>query len=162
VALTPPAWYQGGFPDRELLVMDILEPRLAEWAGGTIRVVSWLPDDAYSSPVPIVRVYRTGGGVTGDAGRDVAVVQVAVLAPSDSATPRADAWAVMEFCRQVLHAYATLSAAKRAGVDSVEEVIGPQQIPDVNPDGRLVTVSFQVGCRVPRGTPDYARVIENL
>lgn len=157
MALTPPAWYLGGYPDRELLVMDILQPRLDEWTGGLIRAVSWLPDDAYSSADPIVRVYRTGGGVQGDAARDVALVQVAALA-----TSRAEAWSVMEFCRQVLLAYNRLPAAKRSGVDMSEEVVGPQQVPDLNPEGRLVTTLWRIGCRMPRPLPDYAAVLESL
>lgn len=157
MAATPPAWYQGGYPDREALVIDILQPRLDEWTGATIEVVTWLPEGAMQSVDPIVRVYRTGGGVQGDASRDVAVVQVAVLSLN-----RALSWAVMEFCRQVLLAYDRLPAAKRSGVDVAEEVIGPQQIPDLNPEGRLVTTSWRIGCRVPRGTPDYARVLESL
>lgn len=157
MAATPPAWYQGGYPDREALVIGILQPRLDEWTGTSIRAVSWLPDNAYASTDPIVRVYRTGGGVQGDAARDQAVVQVAVLSPS-----RALSWAVMEFCRQILLAYDRLPAAKRSGVDVAEEVIGPQQIPDLNPEGRLVTTSWRIGCRIPRNTPDYAQVIEGL
>ena len=137
--------------------MDILQPRLDEWTGATITTWAWLPENAYQSVDPMVRVYRTGGGVQGDTHRDMAIVQVAVLSPS-----RADSWAVMEFCRQVLLAYDKLPAAKRSGIDSVAEVVGPQQIPDLNPEGRLVTTTWQIGCRVPRGTPDYAQIIENL
>ena len=158
-----PAWYRGGFPDRELVVMDLLAPflgLLADESGPRPGLAcSWLPAD-YGDHLPIVRVYRVGGSA--DDGVDVAAVQLGVIGAD-----RAESWAVAEFCRQIMLSFTDGGTVARADgtatlVDSITEMAGPVQLPELNPDFRLVPVTFAVICRRPRGTPDYRTVRESL
>ena len=157
-----PDWYEGGFPDRELVVMDALQPFL-DLMTPTGLAVTWLPDD-YDDLVraghSIVRVYRGGLGVEGIF--DAAAVQLGVIAGT-----RADSWSVMEYLRQMLLSYKRGGPVRREDgsithITSVEEMIGPQQVPELNPDYRLVPATFRVECRQPRDIPDYAAIRESL
>jgi hypothetical protein len=155
-----PEWYEGGFPDRELVVMDLLQPFL-DLLNPRPLAVSWLPKD-YGKQLPLVRVYRGGGGVDEEGRADNAAIQVAVIGRS-----RAESWALLEYCRQVLLSYEHGGAVTRedgttTSVDPVSEMVGPQQIPELNPDYRLVQLTFRVPARRPVSTPDYARIREAL
>lgn len=175
MSLVLPAWYEGGFPDRELVVMDALQPVLdlvdvldssgaQVYDGAAPRrplACTWLPAD-YAQRLPVVRVYRGGGA--GDVGvmSDPAAVQVAVIADT-----RAESWQLLEYCRQWLLSFAHGGTVIRADdsttlIDCVEELVGPQQLPELNPDKRLVPLTFRVACRKPRGLPDYAKIRESL
>lgn len=174
MSLVLPAWYEGGFPDRELVVMDALQPVLdlvEIWSGGlqvfdgaTPRrplACTWLPGD-YAQRLPVVRVYRGGGAADVGIMRDPASVQVAAIADT-----RTESWELVEYCRQWLLSYAHGGTVVRADntktvVDCIEELIGPQQLPEMNPDKRLVPLTFRVSCRKPRGLPDYAKIRESL
>lgn len=155
-----PEWYEGGFPDREHVVMDLLQPFL-DLVTPRVQAVSWLPDK-YGDHLPIVRVYRGGGGTDGEGSADNAAIQIAVIGRS-----RKESWALMEYCRQVMLSYDHGGAVLREDgstteVDSISEMVGPQQIPELNPDFRLVQLTFRVPCRRPKSTPDYARIREAL
>ncbi|MEV0357106.1 hypothetical protein AB0H71_13695 [Nocardia sp. NPDC050697] len=166
-------WFQGGFPDRELVVMDALQPILDEVEirdqDGDIVMdgpeprrplaVTWLPDD-YKDRLPLLRVYRGGGAADTGVLRDPAAVQVAAIADT-----REESWQVMEYCRQWLLSYRHGGTVVRADgsktlVDCIEELVGPQQLPELNPDKRLVPLTFRVVCRPPKGLPDYEKVRE--
>lgn len=157
-----PAWYEGGFPDRELVVLDLVQKylNLCTPAG---FACTWLPDDVQTrvaAGTPVVRIYR--GGMGSDGLWDAAAVQVGVIAAT-----RADSWAVMEYLRQVLLSFDHGGKVRRADnsityISSIEEITGPQQLPELNPDNRLVPATFRVECRIPRDVPDYARVRESL
>lgn len=170
-----PDWWKGGFPDRELVVMDMLQfvldrvdvldsngdPILDDGNPRRPQAVSWLPAD-YASRLPMVRVFRGGGAAAPGIMADPASVQVAAIADT-----RAESWELIEFCRQWLLSYANGGTVVRADnsttlVDSVGELIGPQLMPELNPDKRLVPLTFRVVCRKPRGLPDYAKVRESL
>lgn len=174
MSLVLPAWYEGGFPDRELVVMDILQPvlDLIEIRSGGVQVFdgatprrplacTWLPLD-YAQRLPVLRVYRGGGAADVGIMRDPASVQVAAIGDT-----RAESWELIEFCRQWLLSYAHGGTVVRADnsktvVDCIEELVGPQQVPELNPDKRLVPLTFRVPCRKPRGLPDYAKIRESL
>jgi hypothetical protein len=157
-----PDWYEGGFPDREQLVMDLVQKYLDLLAPQGLAV-TWLPDnfnELVEAGTVIVRVYR--GGMGADGLWDSAAVQLGVIAQS-----REDSWAVMEYLRQMMLSYEHGGPVRRADgsisyVDSIEEMNGPQQIQELVPDFRLVPVTFNVECRRPRELPDYARIRESL
>src|SRR5690606_31292455 len=112
------------------------------------------------SGIPVVRVYRGGGTEHGLF--DSAAVQIAVIAAT-----RADSWAVMEYLRQIMLSYERGGPVRREDgsitmLASVDEIVGPQQLPELNPDHRLVPATFRVECRYPRTRPDYTAVRESL
>jgi hypothetical protein len=155
-----PDWYQGSFEDAELLVMDLLQPHL-----NTITPQGYactrLPEN-YGDVLPIVRVYRQGGSLDIEQLTDGAQVQLGVIGRS-----REESWAVLGFCREILRAYKRGGTVARLGggkshILSTAEMLGPQQIPELNPDFRLVPATFEVVTRYPRGLPDYERVLKSL
>jgi hypothetical protein len=175
MSLVLPDWYAGGFPDRELVVMDILQPVLdlvevLDASGGQVfdgaalrrpLACTWLPSD-YAKRLPMVRVFRGGGAADVGVMADPASVQVAAIADT-----RAESWALMEFCRQWLLSFHRGGTVTRADdsktlVDCIEELVGPQPVPELNPDKRLVPLTFRVTCRKPRGLPDYQLIRESL
>lgn len=175
MSLQFPDWWRGGWPDRELVVMDALksvldlvdvldvngDPVLDNSQPRRPYVCAWLPED-YINRLPIVRVFRGGGAANVGIMRDPASVQVACIADS-----REESWALAEFCRQWLLSFADGGTVIRADgsktlIDCVEELIGPQLMPERSPDKRLVPLTYRVVCRKPRGLPDYAKVRESL
>ncbi|WP_440446532.1 phage tail termination protein [Nocardia amamiensis] len=157
-----PDWYEGGWPDRELVVLDLAQ-RWLDLLNPPGLAVTWLPDDLnelLDAGCVVVRVYR--GGLGADGLIDAAAVQLGVIGQT-----RADSWAVVEYLRQMLLSYEHGGEVRHEDgsvsyVSFVEEMIGPQQLPELNPDHRLVPVTFRVECRLPRGIPDYARIRESL
>lgn len=175
MSLVFPDWWQAAFPDIELLIMDALRPVLnrvdvLDKDGNPILddgqprrpfPCTFLPPD-YGARLPVVRIFRGGGAADPDVMVDSATVQVAVIADT-----RAESWSLMEFCRQWLLSYARAGDVPRTGgstthVDRIEELTGPQQLPELNPDKRLVSLTFRVVCRPPRPRTDYAKVRETL
>lgn len=162
MSVTFPAWYTGGFPDRELVVLDLVQSYLDLCTPAGLAC-TWLPDNyaqLVAGGTPVVRIYR--GGMGADGLWDAAAVQVGVIAST-----RADSWAVMEYLRQILLSFDHGGKVTRADdsitlISSIEEIVGPQQIPELNPDNRLVPATFRVECRIPRDVPDYARIRESL
>lgn len=167
-------WYEGGFPDRELVVMDCLKPALdlvdvlddtgqQVYDGVNPRrpyVCTFLPK-SYDDYLPIVRVFRGGGTADVDTMVDPATVQVAVIASS-----RAEAWELLEYCRQWLLTYRHGGTVVRTDgsttlIDSLGELAGPQQVLDLNRDNRMVPFQFRVVCRRPRGR-DYQKERERI
>lgn len=175
MSLTFPEWWEGGFPDRERVVMDALRPVLnlidvydingaLVMDGSTPRrpfACTSLPDN-YRERLPVVRFYRGGGAADAGIMRDPASVQVATICDT-----REESWELMEFCRQWLLSYAKGGTVIREDnsktlIDCVEELVGPQQIVELAPDKRMVPLSFRVVCRKPRGLPDYQKIRESL
>lgn len=160
--ITFPNWYEGGFPDTELLVLDLVQ-RFLDDLDPQGLAVTWLPDnyaELVDSGAPVVRVYR--GGIASRGLFDPAAVQLGVIASS-----RADSWAVMEYLRQILLSFDHGGPVKREDgsvsmIESVSEVVGPQQLPELNPDLRLVPATFRIETRRPRELPDYARIRAGL
>ncbi|WP_280393042.1 hypothetical protein [Nocardia wallacei] len=157
-----PDWYEGGYPDRELVVMDLIQTYLDMCDPAGIAC-TWLPDgmeDLLAQGIPVVRVYR--GGLGADGLWDSAAVQLGVIAGT-----RADSWAVLEYLRQIMLSFDHGGAVRREDgtltmIASITEMVGPQQLPELNPDHRLVPATFNVECRLPRTIPDYAAIRESL
>ncbi|MGY1945338.1 phage tail termination protein [Nocardia asiatica] len=157
-----PDWYEGGYPDRELVMMDLLQKYLDLLTPQGLAV-TWLPDDLeelLGGGRVVASVYR--GGLGSDGVFDAAAVQVGVIAAT-----RADSWAVLEYLRQMILSYKRGGPVRREDgsithISFVEEMVGPQQMLDFNPDHRLVPATFRVECRLPRDIPDYAEIRESL
>lgn len=154
--ITYPAWYQGGCPDVERVLRDLLASLLPD-----VSVVSWLPPD-YANQLldgtAFIRVFRMGGRLNIENRNwvDETRVQVAALTAS-----RNDSWALIEFVRQVLYSFrdgGTVSVTSNGSTAFIEvpgEVVGPQLIPEAMRDERLVPVTFDVYTDRPRGLPNY-------
>ncbi|WP_405490479.1 hypothetical protein [Nocardia sp. NBC_00511] len=175
MSLRFPDWWEGGFPDRELVVLDALQPILdlvdvLDQNGDPVLdngqprrplACTWLPAK-YTERLPLVRIFRGGGAADVTKMVDPAAVQVAVIAET-----RTDSWALMELCRQWLLSFKNGGTVIRADssktfIDSVEELVGPQQFPELSPEERLVQLNFRVVCRPSRPRTDYAKTRESL
>ncbi|MEV6432573.1 hypothetical protein [Nocardia sp. NPDC051463] len=157
-----PAWWEGGFPDSELVVLDLVQTYLDK-LNPQGKAVAWLTADhtqLVESGVPVVRVYR--GGMAADGLFDPAAIQVGVIAKL-----RRDSWEVAEYLRQILRSFDHGGPVRRADnsitmISCIEEIAGPMQLPELNPDHRLVPFTVRVDFRYPRERPDYAVIRESL
>lgn len=160
--LTFPDWYEGGYPDIEILLQLLFQPLL-----GTVQntdgswtptyVVTWLPEpDTYDpwldSGCAYLRAYRMGGGINYDQNRDEPRVALAAVTRR-----RDDSWYLIEFVRQVLNAYqrpGRIAGAPGVTLTMAGEVVGPQQIPEIIQDDRLVQITAGFHVAKP-GIPNY-------
>ena len=160
MSLVLPSWYRGGFIDVEELLCDLFSWLL----GSTIPVVTWLIEDYYTDPRPVIRVHRAAGQAMDGMPFDYAIVQIGVLSQS-----RHDSWELMGFVRHVMAACSGGFKVPRLDgtftqIQSVEEWAGPVQAMDEFVDDRFVSANYRVLVREPRGlSPDYYRqVLDNL
>lgn len=166
MSLALPPWYGGGFEDVEAIVCDLFEWLL----GPDIPVVTWLTDDAYDNPRPMLRVHRSAGRGDESLPLDNAVVQIGAWSQT-----RSESWELIGFVRSVMAAITggfkvPRSTFKSNGerihtqINQVEEWGGPVQVPDEFIDDRLVTANYRVLVRGSRRySPDYYRqILDNL
>lgn len=158
MSLDLPEWWQGGFIDTEELVCDLFSWLLGE----DIPVVTWLVEDYYLNPRPVIRVHRATGKAVDGMPFDHAVVQIGVLSRS-----RRDSWELVTFVRHVMAACSGgFKVPRRDGthtqINSVEEWVGPVQALDEYVDDKFVSVNYRILVREPRRvSPDYYRQILN-
>lgn len=153
-----PDWYTGGWAERMALTRDMLEPWLA-LCDPVPQVAVWLPT-GYGGPTPIVQVYRGGLGAHGLF--DPALVQLGVIGDGLDESEQ-----LSEYCRQALLSWERGGPVRRRDgsltqVHHVAEEVGPQLLPELNPDKRLVTTAFVITLRKPGSTPDYAAIRHRL
>lgn len=159
MSLSLPSWYKGGFVDVEELLCDLFS-----WLLGTsIPVVTWLIEDYYTNPRPVIRVHRAAGKAMDGMPFDYAIVQIGVLSQS-----RRESWELIGFVRHVMAACSGgFKVPRQDGtftqIQSVEEWAGPVQAMDEFVDDRFVAANYRVLVREPRKVPDYYRqVLDNL
>lgn len=176
-----PEDYVGGWPDREKVCQDAMRPFAELLDVFTIDpntqqqvqvmnpdstprrpyLCSYIPDN-YNDLLPLVRFYR-GGGATGGKLMDPASVQIGVI----GATRDDSVW-ILEYLRQMMLALPRSGGAvKRADgsitqVGDVYEIDGPEIVPELNPDNRLVVHTLGVVCRLPREVPDYGPFVTQI
>lgn len=161
MALVFPDWYEGGFPDAELCVMDMLKPLLG-LCDPAPPVVNWLPED-YEDNLPIVSVFRGSGNANLALPSDGANVQVWCVGKT-----RRDAWELLEFCRQMLKTwesggYVDHADGSRTALIGVSEIDGPELTQWDNFDLRAVHAVFRLEARLPSGKlPDYRRIRKTI
>jgi hypothetical protein len=161
-----PSWYQGGNPDAEMLMQVLFQPLLGttqvsdannQPAMAPTYVVTYLPNpDVYDAWLAegyaYLRAYRMGGAYNFDQNRDEPRVALAALTQS-----RDTSWYLIEFVRQVLNAYesgAPVAGATGVTLTMAGEVGGPQLIPEIIQDDRLVQIT--VGLHTKQaGIPKY-------
>lgn len=124
------------WPDVEDLVCDWFEDL------GVVR--TWYPPAGeVEALLPLIIVQRTGGG-SPDGLQDVALVTVAVTASS-----RAESWQLMCRIRERIRD-ADGGEFLLGLVDETAEQVGPQTVPQLNPDQREVQMTFQIVVRPHR------------
>ncbi|PTR30595.1 uncharacterized protein DUF3168 [Rhodococcus sp. OK519] len=113
------------FPDAESVVMDLLE-----------QVAFTCTMASPETPMPHIRVSRVGG--TDDDVTDFPEVEVECFAQS-----AAQAKAMARQCRRLIE---TAAASKVNGilVDDTGCLVGPMQIPDIDPDDRRLIATYQL------------------
>lgn len=160
MTLSLPSWWEGGFHDVEDLLCDLFSWLL----GNDEDVVTWLPDDWYDNPRPVIRVHRAAGKAADGLPFDNAVVSIGVLART-----RKESWEYIAFVRHVMAACSGgFKVPRKDGthtqIKSVEEWAGPVQALDEFIDDKFVSVNYRIQVREPRNSgPDhYRRVMENL
>lgn len=154
-----PSWWPhgaGGFPDAEKLMRLLFQPLLTNVAVG-----SWLPKpDVYEQQLisggGFLRTYRTGGRINRDQNRDEPKIQFAALTRS-----RDDSWELIEFVRQILESFAEggIIAGTTHKIVCSGEVVGPQLIPELIADDRLVPITVEIFTWKPSGLPDYGQAL---
>ena len=158
MTLQLPSWYEGGFVDIEALLCDLFSWLL----GNSIPVVTWLVEDYYINPRPVIRVHRAAGKAVDGMPFDHAVVQIGVLSQS-----RQDSWQLAEFVRQVMAACSGgFKVPRQDGtftqINSVEEWAGPVHALDEYVDDKFISINYRILVRNPRSvSPDYYRQIMN-
>ncbi|HMH59210.1 MAG TPA: hypothetical protein VK537_08515 [Galbitalea sp.] len=177
-----PDIYVGGWPDREKVCQDAMRPFANLLSVYTIDpntqqqvqvmnpdstprrpyLCSYIPDN-FNDLLPVVRFYRGGGASDQGKLMDQASVQIGVIAAT-----RDDGWWILEYLRQMMLALPRSGGAvKRAdgsttSVTAVSEIDGPEMIPELNPDNRLVVHTLAVTCRLPRELPDYGPFVTQI
>lgn len=159
MTLQLPSWWQGGFEDVEDLLCDLFTWLL----GDTIPVVTWLVEDYYQNPRPVIRVHRAAGKAVDGLPFDHAIVSIGVLSQS-----RKDSWELIGFVRHVMAACQGGFKVPRPDgthtqISSVEEWAGPVQAMDEFVDDKFVSVNYRILVRDGnrRFSPDYYRQILN-
>lgn len=153
MTLILPDWYDPSqsCPDVEKEILrPLFQPQLAN-----TNVVSWLPKpDVYNAVLAsgggYLRTYRTGGAWNDTQGRDEPRVQLAALRPS-----RDESWQLIGFVRDMFRQFVRQTGLVNGFKLSVEgEVAGPQLIPELLQDDKLVPITVQL-YTWPKGKPDY-------
>lgn len=154
-----PSWWTvgaAGFPDIEKLLSTLFTPLLTG-----VDVVAKIPKpDVYEAQLSqgngYLRFYRTGGAINYSEKRDEPRVQAAALTRS-----RDQSWELIEFTRQVLECFqhSAIVPGTTTKLACVGEVVGPQLIPELIPDDRLVPVTFGFYTWKPKGLPNYRQAL---
>lgn len=144
-----PDWWAGGFPDAEDLMKTLFTPLLTN-----VSLVPWLPEVSkvatqLQAGNGFLRIYRTGGKINHEQNRDEPNVQFAALTES-----RAKSWELIEFIRMVLDEFVARGALVPGTSQVLQcagEAVGPQLIPELLRDEKLVPVTFTLHTWKPKG-----------
>lgn len=145
MSITLPDWWTtqrgGGFPNIE----NLLKHLLADKVGDDVEVTYWLPKpDVIRTHLEAgkgyLRLYRTGGAINRKDNRDQPRVQAAALTPS-----RDDSWELIEMFRQIteLFEHAKVVPGTPHKLQCTGEVVGPQLLPELLSDDRLVPITLE-------------------
>lgn len=163
MSLTFPGFpeYSGGYPNIENLAKTAFSGVLD---GSGISPTYWLPKPDKVTEFfetggnGYLRIYRTGGAINPVEKRDEPRVQFAALCKS-----RDDSWELIELVRQVLHeGYGQAAAIVPSTPHKLQlsgEVVGPQLIPELLQDNRLVPITCEFFTWRPKGLPNYRQAL---
>lgn len=172
--ITYPTWWRGGAPDVERTLKDLFthpENVAAQGLSG-VDVRSWLPTPDVASQWladdnGYLRVYRTGGRIDRTVYPWVDETQVQIAAWCSS---RDASWDLIEYVREMLLAYTDGGLVKRStptrsGLNTTYirvpgELLGPELIPELILDDKLVLVTFEIHTDRPKSLPDYRELLQ--
>lgn len=156
-----PDWWPvgaGGYPNIQKLTRTVFDGLLTN-----VEVTSWFPEpDVYEAQLAAgggyLRTYRTGGRINRDEGRDEPKVQFAALTRSSD-----ESWELIEFVRQTLEeGYGRAMTVVPGTIHQLfaaGEVVGPQLIPGLIADDRLVPITYELHTKRPKGLPNYRQLL---
>lgn len=169
-----PPWWRGGSADAERTMKDLFtfpENVAAQGLSG-VDVRAWLPTPDVARAWMdqgngILRAYRTGGRINRDVYPWVDESQVQFAAWCSS---RDAAWDLIEYVREMLLAYTDggqvqRSAPTRSGLTTTYirvpgELLGPELIPELILDDKLVLSTFEIHIDRPKSLPDYRELLQ--
>lgn len=163
MAIGFPDWWElgrGGYPNIQKLCRTAFGGLLTN-----VELTSWFPEpDVYEAQLAepnsggYLRFYRTGGRINRDQARDEPKVQIAALTRSSD-----DSWELIEFVRQVLEeGYGDAMTVVPGTIHQLfaaGEVVGPQLIPELISDDRLVPITYELHTKRPKGLPKYRELL---
>lgn len=152
-----PNWYEvPGFPLADGAVKALFVPLFPTGVEGQVEVVNQLPDAVLDTGWfgRILFVVRSGGA--GDIRKDQAAMQVAAITNSPT-----DSQVLIRFIRDVLVSVedpieVELEDGDAATITAVSEMTGPEEIPGLEYDERIVPATFLFTFDNPLSTPDYS------
>lgn len=156
-----PEWWTvgaAGYPNAQKLTRKVFDGLLTN-----VELTSWFPQpDKYEAHLAAgkgyLRTYRTGGRINRKENRDEPKIQIAALTRSSD-----DSWELIEFVRQVLESGYGETTSIVPGTThklyAVGEVVGPQLIPELILDDRLVPITYEFHTWRPKGLPNYRQLI---
>ncbi|MEX3644461.1 phage tail termination protein [Mycolicibacterium porcinum] len=151
-----PAWYETGLPIAEDAAKALMAPLFPTGVTGAVEVVNQLPDEMLDTGW-IGRLLFLGrlGGVA-DVRRDQAVIQIAAITNA-----RTDSLLLNKFVRDVLlciddEIEVELEDGTTATIIAAKEITGPEEVPGLEYDERIIPSTFIFTFDNPLETPDYS------
>jgi hypothetical protein len=156
-----PDWWKGGFVDVEVLLSGWYQALLSQ-----VVVLNWFPPEnevleQIEAGTIYLRIFRSGGRIVfdedGEGQVDRPHVQFAAMSAS-----RDLSWAVIEFVRNTLYAYARGGGRMTtqdlyAVVKCNGEIVGPALTPEAFRDQRLVPITFELETQRRKGLPSFSK-----
>lgn len=153
-----PNWYVPSWPSAEDAVLALYRPLFPTGVGGAVQVVNQLPDDEASTGWTgrILFVARAGGAAV-TVRHDQAAMQIAAITDS-----RADSLILSGFVRDINTSIeddeieVELAGGSVATITEVTEIAGPEEVPGMEYDERIIPATYLFTFANPLETPDYS------
>ncbi len=153
-----PSWYVPGWPSAEDAVKALYRPVFPTGVAGAVRVVNELPDDeAGTGWTGRILFIARAGGATVSVRHDQAAMQIAAITDS-----RADSLILSGFVRDINTSIeddeieVELDNGTVATITEVLEIAGPEEVPGMEYDERIIPATYLVTFANPLETPDYS------
>ena len=152
-----PNWYEvPGFPLAESAVKALFVPLFPTGVDGAVEVVNQLPDGIVDTGWFGRMLFVARGDGVGDIRKDQAAMQIAAITNSPT-----DSQALIRFIRDLLVCVedpieVELEDGDAATITAVREITGPEEIPGLEYDERIVPATFLFTFDNPLSTPDYS------
>lgn len=152
-----PNWYEvPGFPLADSAAQALFAPLFPTGIDGAVEVVLQLPDAVLDTGWFGRILFIARGGGAGDIRKDQAAMQVAAITNSPT-----ESQALIRFIRDVLVCVedpieVELEDGDVVTITAVSEMTGPEEIPGLEYDERIVPATFLFTFDNPLSTPDYS------